>query len=155
MIRQLLGAVALLAFMAGPAVAQVYENTTGRQLVVPCASGGTPPACGALPVTPGAAVVSTTTATAGSAHAVATGNTAVTVFAANSIKAGAFITNPSAASESLFCDIVNSPTAAAPGTNGTTTELVAGQSMTVPAGLTNATRCNAVTSAHSFTAVQY
>jgi hypothetical protein len=96
-----------------------------------------------------------TTPTNANAAAIATGGTAVVVFKSGTIKNGGYIVNPNAATESLFVDIVNTPGTAAPGTYGTTTELVAGQAFTVPPGLTTSVQANAVTSGHAYTAVQY
>lgn len=97
--------------------------------------------------------VSSGTSAAGANHAVATGGTAVTVFT-NPAHTGSFITNPNNATESLFVDPVNVPANAAPGANGTTIELVAGQSISFPA-FTGVVRANAVTNGHAFTAVSY
>lgn len=82
------------------------------------------------------------------ASSITTGGTAVSVFASG----GGVIVNPDNATESLFIDIVNSPGTVAPGTSGTTVELVAGQSFTTPRGTTTATRANAVTNGHTFSA---
>lgn len=91
------------------------------------------------------------TAVAGAATSVATGGTPVTVFT-NLHKGGAYITNPNAATESLFVDEVNPAGTTAPGTHGTTIELVAGQTQVFPANVGSVT-ANAVTSGHAFTAV--
>lgn len=97
--------------------------------------------------------VSSGSSAGGTNHAVSTGGTAVTVFT-NPAHTGSFITNPNNATESLFVDPVNVPGTTAPGTNGTTVELVAGQSISFPA-FTGVVRANAVSSAHAFTAVSY
>lgn len=93
----------------------------------------------------------TTTAAAGASFSIVTGGTAQTAFTAASIVNGGIITNPWGATESLFVDPVNAAQVTAPGTNGTTTELKAGQSFTLPGGLTNAVSVNANTAAHAFT----
>jgi hypothetical protein len=111
-------------------------------------------------VTPGTglhvyATAVTVTYAAGAVHTVTTGGTAVTVFGAGTITNGAVITNPTTATESLYIDPVNSPTAAAPGANGTTFELAPGQSYSFPNGVTGAVRANAATNGHVFSAVRY
>jgi hypothetical protein len=92
------------------------------------------------------------TASAGAAHSIATGGTAQNAFLG--ITTGAFITNPLNATESLFVDMVNVAGTVAPGTHGTTVELVPGQSQAFPALVTSIS-VNAVTSGHVFTAVQW
>lgn len=93
-------------------------------------------------------------ATAGAAHIVVTGGTAVTAIAANAAGIhGGLIINPHGASESLFVDVVNTAGTTAPGVNGTTVELIAGERLELPAGLINAVSVNAVTSSHGFTAL--
>jgi len=84
---------------------------------------------------------------------VTTGGTAVTVFNASELNVGGIVTNPTGATESLFIDIVNTPGTLAPGTNGTTFELVPGQTFLVPPNISTAVEVNAVTNGHSFTAV--
>ncbi len=86
---------------------------------------------------------------AGDAFAIAIGGTAVIVFAHAS--AGAYITNPNNATESLFVDPVHVAVTASPGVFGTTTELVAGQSYAPPPGAR--VSVNASTSGHVFVAV--
>jgi hypothetical protein len=95
------------------------------------------------------------TPTAASAVEVVTGGTAVTAFLASSIMTGAQIINPYGATESLFVDMINVPGTTAPGADGTTVELVPGQSWTAPGPLTTPVKVNAITSAHVFTAYQY
>lgn len=90
---------------------------------------------------------------AGLATEIVTGGTPVAVFV-NTTHDGAFITNPNAASESIFVDAVNNADTIAPGVNGTTIELVAGQSQEFPA-LTGTVTANAVTNGHTFTAVGF
>lgn len=89
------------------------------------------------------------------ASSVVTGGTAVTVFAAGAITGGGFIANPLNATESLWLDLVNVPGTTAPGASGTTVEIPIGGSFTIPAGLSNAVRINAVTAGHAFTAVSW
>jgi hypothetical protein len=91
-------------------------------------------------------------AIAGAAFSVVTGGTAVAAFTPSMLLLGGVITNPQNATESLFVDAVNTPGTVAPGANGTTTELLAGQSFRVPGGLSGAVQVNAVTSGHAFTA---
>lgn len=88
------------------------------------------------------------------ASVIAAGGTPVNVFASLPINGG-YVTNPIAATESLFVDIVNAAGTTAPGANGTTTELAAGQSFTIPPNLTGALSANAVTNGHTFTAVGF
>lgn len=91
---------------------------------------------------------------AGAAHTVSTGGTAVNAIVATQAGInGGLIINPHGAGESLFVDFVNVAGVAAPGVNGTTIELQAGERLDLPAGLVNAVSCNAVTSAHAFTAL--
>lgn len=88
--------------------------------------------------------------------AVTTGGTAVVVWnstAPNIVPSdGAVIINPKAATESLFVNIVNTAGTTAPGANGTTVELAAGDAFTVPPGFVGTVSVNAVTSGHTFTA---
>ena len=95
------------------------------------------------------------TPVAGDVFQVTTGGQAVTVFGANEIVHGAQIINPANAATSLFVDMVNTPTAAAPGANGTTEEIYAGSKWTAPGPLTTAVRVNSSDNAHVFTAVRY
>jgi hypothetical protein len=88
---------------------------------------------------------------AGSAHSITTGGTPVAVFAPNSILNNGFVINPLAATESLFVDAVNAPGTVAPGANGTTIELAAGDAFTFGPN-TGTVMANAATSAHTFTA---
>jgi hypothetical protein len=82
---------------------------------------------------------------------IATGGTAVEVW--NPAPSdGAVIVNPLNATESLFVDIVNLPTVAAPGTNGTTVELKAGGAFIVPANFTGIVYAVAATTGHVFSA---
>lgn len=93
------------------------------------------------------------TATAGNAFSVAVGGTAVNAILAGTVHGGALITNPLGApgGESLFIDMVNAPGTVAPGANGTTIELVPGQSYLFPQGLQNLVQANAATNGHTFT----
>lgn len=102
-----------------------------------------------------AAVAAPVTGTAGAAHTVTTGGTPVAVFLGGSIPNGAFIINPPDATESLFVDMVFAAGTTAPGSNGTTVELIAGQSFTFPGGLTGSVTANAVTDGHVFTAFKF
>jgi hypothetical protein len=95
------------------------------------------------------------TPAAPAAFTIATGGVAVTAFAGGTIVNGAVITNPAAASESLFIDFVNAAQTAVPGTLGTCFELKPGQSFEVPGGIASAVSANAVTAAHAFSAVRY
>ena len=95
------------------------------------------------------------TPVAANAVEVVTGGTAVTAFLASTIVTGAQIVNPYSATESLFVDMINAPGTTAPGTHGTTVELVPGQSWTAPGPLTTPVKVNATTSLHVFTAYQY
>lgn len=112
---------------------------------------------GAVTISSGAVSITrqAVTAAAAAAHSIAAAATAVTVFAAGAIVTEGVITNPNAATESLFVDLVNVASDAAPGANGTTTELVPGQSFTVPGGLSNAVTACAATAGHAFTAWRY
>lgn len=87
---------------------------------------------------------------------VATGGTAVVVWhttATTSVPTdGAVIINPKAATESLFVDIVNAAGTTAPGVNGTTVELAAGDAFVVPPNFDGTVSVNAVTNGHTFTA---
>lgn len=84
-------------------------------------------------------------------HAIVVGGTAVNVFDPPPT-GGAVIINPIAATESLFVDIVNAAGTVAPGTNGTTVELAAGDQFTIPPNFGGIVSANAVTAAHAFTA---
>lgn len=97
--------------------------------------------------------VATKTAIAAGTTTITLGGTSQTLFSAAAIVAGAFVTNPSTATEVLCID----PTGAAATTTpaGSTFCLAAGQTFTVPAGLTNAVTVNAATTAHAFSAVRY
>ena len=87
------------------------------------------------------------------AFAIATGSDAVDVWPTGGTPSdGAIIVNPFGASESLFVDIVNAAQTTAPGTNGTTVELLAGGTFTVPPGFSGTVSANAVTTGHTFTA---
>jgi hypothetical protein len=87
--------------------------------------------------------------------AIVAGGTAQVVFAAGSIATGAFITNPSGASESLFVDPVNAAQVSITGgTYGTTTELKPGYSYLCKPS-SKAVSVNAATTGHAFIAVQY
>lgn len=85
---------------------------------------------------------------------VATGLTPVTPFVAGSVPSGgAVIINPKNATESLYVDIVNAAQVnQAGGTNGTSVELAAGGSFTVPAGFQGNVSVNATTAGHAFVA---
>lgn len=87
---------------------------------------------------------------------VTTGGTPVTVWQTTATTQvptdGAVIINPKAATESLFVDIVNAPGTTAPGTNGTTVELAAGDAFTVPPNFDGTVYANAATNGHTFTA---
>lgn len=85
------------------------------------------------------------------ASSVLTGGTAVTVFSPGPSD-GAIIVNPFAATESLFVDIVFTAGTTAPGANGTTVELKAGGSFTVPPSFGGVVSVNAVTAGHVFSA---
>lgn len=95
------------------------------------------------------------TAAAGDAHQVVTGGTAVTAFAASSMTTGGMIVNPPNASASLFVDPVNVPGTTAPGTNGTTIELLPGREWRAPGPLSGAVMVNSSDSAHAFTAIRF
>lgn len=83
------------------------------------------------------------------AYIVTTGGVPVVAFA--TATANAYITNPNTATESLWVDPVNAAGLVSPGVNGTTTELVAGQSYAPPTGARISV--NAATSGHAFVAV--
>jgi hypothetical protein len=95
-----------------------------------------------------------TTPIAGAVRAIVTGGTAVNAFSAGAIVTEGLISNPIAATESLFVDLVNAAGTTAPGTNGTTFEVPAGASFRCPPS-TLAVSVNAATSGHAFTAVSF
>ena len=108
------------------------------------------------PGTTNAVVVNTlaTTPVAGT-FSITTGGTAVNAFAANAVVSGGFIRNPYNATESLFVDIVNAAqNVQGGGTNGTSVELLAGDTFYVLPS-TKAVSVNAATSGHVFVAVRY
>jgi hypothetical protein len=82
---------------------------------------------------------------------IAAGGTAVAVFNPPP-DGGGTIVNPFNASESLFVDIVNTAQTTAPGTQGTTVELVPGQAFSVPANFGGVVSANAITTGHTFSA---
>lgn len=86
--------------------------------------------------------------------AITTGGTAQNVWAAGSVPSdGAVIRNPKNASESLYVDIVHpAQVSQSGGTNGTSVELAAGESFTVPPGFAGAVSVNAATTNHAFVA---
>jgi hypothetical protein len=86
---------------------------------------------------------------------IAVGGTAVSPFVNQTFRGGGFIANPISATESLFIDLTFVAGVAAPGVNGTTTELVAGQSFTIPPGFSGSVSLNAATGGHTFTASGY
>lgn len=93
------------------------------------------------------------TPSAANAASVVTGGTAVTAFLASSFGNGAYITNPYAATESLFID----QTGGTPGTTagGTVEEIIPGQTWRAAGPLTTTVQVNAASSGHSFTAIKY
>jgi hypothetical protein len=128
----------------------VVNEPTVLQGTSPWVVGGTV----AISGQPVQIITSQGTATAGSAHAIATGGTAVTIFAAGAIVHEGLIINPTSATESMFVDFVNNAGTIAPGPNGTTMEIVAGNSCAVPP-LATAVTGNAVTTGHTFTSVKW
>jgi hypothetical protein len=94
------------------------------------------------------------TAEAPDNFSIVVGGTAQNVFAAGEIENSAIITNPFSASESLFVDLVNAAQTSAPGTNGTTFELEAGDTFFVPGPMVKPVSVNAVTTAHEFSATR-
>lgn len=87
----------------------------------------------------------------GLASEIVSAGTAVTVFA-NTTADGAYIVNPNGAPGSLFVDEVNVADTASPGTNGTTVELVAGQSQSfLP--ISGQVTANSLNNGHTFVAV--
>lgn len=96
------------------------------------------------------------TGVAPNAKTVTTGGTAVSAFLAGTIVNGAIVINPKNASESLYVDLVTTAQVSQTGgSNGTSVELVAGQSFVLPGGLTNAVSVNATTSSHAFVAYRW
>lgn len=87
------------------------------------------------------------------ADRVAIGGTPVLVFD-GVLRGGGYITNPLDAGQSLYIDPVGAPGTAAPGASGTTTELVPGQTYSLPTNFNGAVMVNA-TLAQSFTAVAF
>lgn len=83
-------------------------------------------------------------------NSVVTGGVAVIVWNPPPTGGGVII-NPKNATESLFVDIVNAPGTTAPGTNGTTVELAAGESFIVSPRFGGQVRVNALSSGHVFT----
>lgn len=88
-------------------------------------------------------------------HTIAAGGTAVSPFAGTILKAGGFVTNPLNATESLWIDLYGTAGTVAPGINGTTFELVAGQTFSLPAGFGGTVSVNAATGGHTFSAVAF
>lgn len=86
------------------------------------------------------------------AFAIANGGTAVS--ALTTCNAGGYIHNPGTATESLWIDLVNTAATSEPGPNGTTTELLVGQTFNVPP-MRGAVSVNGLTTGHSFSAVQF
>lgn len=113
-------------------------------LKVVCTSGcASPPAGGSTGVNPNVKTVTT-------------GGTAVSAFLASTIVNGAIVINPKNASESLYVDMVNTAQVSQTGgSNGTSVELVAGQSFVLPGGLTNIVSVNATSSSHAFVAYRW
>lgn len=97
--------------------------------------------------------VATKTGVVAGTTTITTGGTSQTLFTAATIVSGAFVTNPSTATEALCVD----PTGAAATTTeaGSTFCLQKGQTFTVPAGWATAVTVNAVTTSHAFSAVRY
>jgi hypothetical protein len=139
--------------VSGPQIQTLWLNVPLPSVIVYASGGqsvtvtGTVEVAGSVQTSPVLA-----TASAGFAHSIATGGTAQNAFLG--ITTGAFITNPTNATESLFVDMVNAAGVVAPGANGTTVELVPGQSQAFPALVTSIS-VNAVTTGHAFTAVQW
>lgn len=99
---------------------------------------------------------------AAAAFAVAVGGTPVVVFPANSFGGlpgypggQAVIVNPAGATESLFVDAVGLAAAGTPGPNGTTVELLPGQSITFQPSGTQDITANAATNGHAFVAYSW
>lgn len=154
----------------------IAAQASGQRIRVPRFSQGTFPVLGAIPpkfaVSSGGGVAIQTvwlnvpvpvnewrtdtlfSPAGGLTHTVAVGGTAVNAFGI-SPAGGGYITNPFGASESLFVDPVNPAGTSAPGTYGTTSELVPGQTYPIQPGLTGPVTVNAVTSAHAFTVVGF
>jgi hypothetical protein len=80
------------------------------------------------------------------------GGTSQTLFAAGSIATGAWITNPSTATESLCVNVAGG--AATTTASGAIFCLIAGQTLTLPK-VVNAITVTAVTTSHVFSAVSY
>jgi hypothetical protein len=92
---------------------------------------------------------------ASGATVIANGTTAVAVFdpsVSPNPSDGAVIVNPRNATESLWVDMIARPGVIAPGTNGTTVELIPGGSFIVPPDYAGTVWANAVTNGHTFTA---
>jgi hypothetical protein len=140
--------------VSGPQIQTLWLNVPLPSVIVYASGGQSVTVTGTVDVSGSSVYVSplAATASAGAAHSIATGGTAQNAFLG--ITTGAFITNPLNATESLFVDMVNVAGTVAPGTHGTTVELVPGQSQAFPALVTSIS-VNAVTSGHVFTAVQW
>jgi hypothetical protein len=131
----------------------VFFNVPISPLIIYSPSGGAPVTIGGTLAVTGTITAEPpdATPTAGLAHTITAGGTAVAVF--TGLLNGGYIVNPDAATESLFVDEVNPPTVAAPGANGTTVELVAGQAQSFGPN-TGTVWAIAATTAHTFTAVK-
>jgi hypothetical protein len=154
----------------------IVAQVTGQRLVIPANSQGSFPVIGAIPPkfalsTGGGVIIESlwlnvpipanewqasvsAVPSAPTNTAVATGGTAVPVFATMPVNGG-YVTNPYSAAESLFIDPINNADTVAPGAHGTTSELTAGQSYFVAPGTSGSLSANAVTNGHTFTAVAF
>ena len=102
---------------------------------------------GALPI-----VAPSTTPVGGAVTTIASGGTAVTVFAAGAIQNVADIQNPATATETLYVDITGATAAAG---SGTAFGLAPGQSYRISAPIATAVSAVAATPGHAFVAVRY
>lgn len=136
------------------AIRPVFSATTAGSCIVPMIFCNVP-----LPegIWPSGSLASAAIVPKGPAvFTVAVGGTAVEPFGAGvTFGAGGYITNPLEATESLYVDPVNTAGTVAPGTGGTTSELTAGASYPIPAGVTGTISVNAATTGHAFTAIQW
>ncbi len=139
----------LFTTISGVIVEADFYNVPLPESIVYPGSGGIP-ISGTISVEPAPLTVS-----GPAAFTIATANTAITVFPADAAGYGGFVTNPTGAASSAFIDLVNTPAAAAPGSNGTTFELAAGQTFTIPDGTTNATMVNSATKNATVSAVKW
>jgi hypothetical protein len=160
--RRLALILALLgSLLSSPAMAEDFVNSaqqtknspgvvlmcwTSAQLYLPCGPATPLSVTGSTSAAVGTMVAATTTA-------ITTGGTSQTLFTAGTVSNGGFVTNPTTATEVLCVNPVG--TAATVTASGATFCLAAGQTFTLPSGITNAVTVNAATTAHAFSAVRY